>query len=413
MERLSEVDFLAKTEQEVEESTDLSRDLKNADLIWVWQKRDVHRSGGDKRYADAIAKSCERSGFNEYHVDGVVIRCLRKGDGRKRPLMMIASIMAPGTAPFFFSPNFYVYFGLMLFIGFLFAWLISSWMFQPLQQVHNLLHNFLERIQSREFGQVQDSPILLQENLHSIAFDQELSKLVHQFHDFLKIVATLIHDNASRGSHLVHEINTPLAIMQNRLNELMQNSQTITPADLISLKSQMAHLSELVRKYFTLSYAQNSLVESDNLYSVDVEQVLTKIIGELNSLYQNRFDLRLRARGVRVLADPLDLEIYFQNLVSNAAKYSPIDQKVEVVLEDQKVEIIDQGTGLPEPIMLKLGKPFNRLKNASTLDSHGLGISICFALNQKYGWQLDYRKTENQHKTIVDFNENHEAMAQL
>ncbi len=70
----------------------------------------------------------------------------------------------------------------------------------------------------------------------------------------------------------------------------------------------------------------------------------------------------------------------FSNLLSNALKYSPIDSTVQIQLDcgaDQiRVEIRDQGIGVPPIDQPRLFEPFHRAANVGAISGTGLGLAI-------------------------------------
>jgi PAS domain S-box-containing protein len=70
----------------------------------------------------------------------------------------------------------------------------------------------------------------------------------------------------------------------------------------------------------------------------------------------------------------------FSNLLSNALKYSPIDSTVQIQLDcdaDQiRVEIRDQGIGVPPIDQPRLFEPFHRATNVGAISGTGLGLAI-------------------------------------
>lgn len=81
-------------------------------------------------------------------------------------------------------------------------------------------------------------------------------------------------------------------------------------------------------------------------------------------------------------ADPKNIEIVFNNIVSNAVKYNRDNGEVRCILrenaEQVKILIIDTGIGISEDDIPKLFQEFVRLKNEKTrkISGSGLGLSI-------------------------------------
>jgi len=85
---------------------------------------------------------------------------------------------------------------------------------------------------------------------------------------------------------------------------------------------------------------------------------------------------------VIIMADPTDMEIIFNNLVSNAVKYNRRGGKVDIVIDEDEENVIllfaDTGIGISEPDRKNLFSDFVRIKNEKTknIGGSGLGLSI-------------------------------------
>src|SRR5690606_7952738 len=66
------------------------------------------------------------------------------------------------------------------------------------------------------------------------------------------------------------------------------------------------------------------------------------------------------------------------NLVDNALKYSPEDRPVRIVAREEQdslvIEVRDQGMGIPESELGKVGRRFFRASNTKPVMGTGLGI---------------------------------------
>ncbi len=85
---------------------------------------------------------------------------------------------------------------------------------------------------------------------------------------------------------------------------------------------------------------------------------------------------------VIIMADPTDMEIIFNNLVSNAVKYNRRGGKVDIVIDEDEENVIllfaDTGIGISESDRENLFTDFVRIKNEKTrnIGGSGLGLSI-------------------------------------
>jgi two-component system, sensor histidine kinase and response regulator len=85
---------------------------------------------------------------------------------------------------------------------------------------------------------------------------------------------------------------------------------------------------------------------------------------------------------VIIMADPDDMEIVFNNLISNAVKYNKAGGKVEITIDSSENEAIliftDTGIGITKDDTENLFTEFVRIKNEKTrnISGSGLGLSI-------------------------------------
>lgn len=85
---------------------------------------------------------------------------------------------------------------------------------------------------------------------------------------------------------------------------------------------------------------------------------------------------------VTVMADPDDIEIVFNNLISNAVKYNKTGGKVDITIDSSESDAIiifsDSGIGITKDDTENLFTEFVRIKNEKTrnISGSGLGLSI-------------------------------------
>jgi len=83
-----------------------------------------------------------------------------------------------------------------------------------------------------------------------------------------------------------------------------------------------------------------------------------------------------------IMADPTDMEIIFNNLVSNSVKYNKPGGKVEILIDSDENDVIiifsDTGIGINDADKENLFAEFVRIKNERTrnISGSGLGLSI-------------------------------------
>jgi two-component system sensor histidine kinase/response regulator len=92
-------------------------------------------------------------------------------------------------------------------------------------------------------------------------------------------------------------------------------------------------------------------------------------------------NLDVRSDSV-IMADPEDMEIIFNNLISNAVKYNKFGGRADIIIDSSDNEVFliftDTGIGISEADRENLFREFMRIKNERTknISGSGLGLSI-------------------------------------
>jgi signal transduction histidine kinase len=95
-----------------------------------------------------------------------------------------------------------------------------------------------------------------------------------------------------------------------------------------------------------------------------------------------------------IIATTDGVDRIFNNLVSNAVKYTPRGGSVSVVLSTEngiaRVEVADTGIGIPEESLNHLYEEFYRAPNAKAQvkEGTGLGLAITKGLVTRYGGKI-------------------------
>ena len=100
-----------------------------------------------------------------------------------------------------------------------------------------------------------------------------------------------------------------------------------------------------------------------------------------------------------IMADPADMEIVFNNLISNAVKYNKIGGKAEITIDSSDSEAIliisDTGIGITKNDTENLFNEFVRIKNEKTrnISGSGLGLSIVRKVVELYHGTINVDST--------------------
>jgi len=188
-------------------------------------------------------------------------------------------------------------------------------------------------------------------------------------------------------SVLSHELKAPLNAIEGYLH-IMQNKEV---GDDLASYEQM-----IDRSLNRIKGMRNLIMDLLDLTKINLERKTEKLqdisVGEVAQLAIEAINPYAIQKDVKIIlidddeivlnADPSDLEIVFNNLVSNAVKYNTDGGEVKVILkyEESNIKIVveDTGIGLSTEEMDELFKEFFRVKNEQTkhITGSGLGLSI-------------------------------------
>ena len=102
---------------------------------------------------------------------------------------------------------------------------------------------------------------------------------------------------------------------------------------------------------------------------------------------------------VVIMADPSDMEIVFNNLISNAVKYNKLGGKADITIDSSETDAIlifsDTGIGITKTDSENLFSEFVRIKNEKTrnISGSGLGLSIVKKVVELYHGTIKVEST--------------------
>jgi signal transduction histidine kinase len=184
---------------------------------------------------------------------------------------------------------------------------------------------------------------------------------------------------------MVHDLRNPLANI-NMLTDLVKNEKDIDQKEkyYVMLKRSSEGALELVSKILEADMLEQQHV-MPNLQDLSVNEVLShtvstmQLVGERKSI---KLNWKNTAKQDNVLADPAYLKPIFDNLISNAIKFSPKDTTITVRSFNNnghiQVNVEDLGQGILETEVNLLFQKFSKLSARPTSgeSSSGLGLSL-------------------------------------
>jgi signal transduction histidine kinase len=265
---------------------------------------------------------------------------------------------------------------------------VSKKIWRPFYYILDKIHNYkIDLAQNLTFPKSSVNEF----NELSVAIEKMSAKINNEFNILKEFT-----ENAS------HEIQTPLAIIKNKLEILLQSPEmTKDHLDLISSASAATNrLSKLNEALIILSK-----IENRQFHEIEDISVNNKIEGILSSMdeliriksisIEKRFDEILHLKMHPYLA-----EILLENLVINAIKHNASPGTISITTQPYTLEIVNSGSHSSGNVE-KLFQRF--VKSNPKSQSLGLGLSIVKAICDTYLFTVKYSIENGYHRVTVDF----------
>jgi len=154
-------------------------------------------------------------------------------------------------------------------------------------------------------------------------------------------------------------------------------------------------MSDIVDNLLELSRSQSNRLVLQQM-PLNVGNTISKVIEQSSKKSQtHRLAAEVAAGLPFVKADQTRIERILDNLIDNAIKYSPEGGEVKVCAEllgdEVRISVSDQGIGILAADQEKLFEPFARLEtpvSGRAIQGIGLGLVVCKRLVEAHGGRI-------------------------
>ena len=301
------------------------------------------------------------------------------------------TIIIHGAQASFITTNWYITAAVMV-LGGVLAYFVSGHALKP-------LHSFAAQVEKVEPNNLTDMKIteevLPEFRQFSRSFNQMLDRLDEGF-------------TAQRQftGNAAHELRTPLALMQARIELFAAEHPSMPPETaefLTLLREQTERLTQMTKTLLEMSALQ-SVPRNDR---IQLAPMMEEILTDLAPLAEkNGITLACDGDGAMTGSDGLIYRLLF-NLTENAIKYNRPGGTVRLAVQEEAARLVirvsDTGCGIPEPYRESIFQPFFRVDKSRSREygGVGLGLSLVWAIAELHGGSVCVEDSSEAGTTIA------------
>ncbi|MGY8932236.1 MAG: sensor histidine kinase [Flavobacteriales bacterium] len=215
----------------------------------------------------------------------------------------------------------------------------------------------------------------------------ELKKLTEVLKKMSLKISSDFNEQKEYTENVSHEIQTPLAIISSKADELLQ-SENLKKEEMEQLEIIMnttTRLAKINQALILLTKIDNRFYTGISVISIDkiIHEKLdffSDLISEKRIILKTNICNALDFKMNRYLADTL-----FLNIIKNAIMHNNINGSINIILEGNILQIMNTG-----PKLLSKENIFKRFVRSSNKDSLGIGLSIVKRVCNFYFIDINY-----------------------
>jgi two-component system, OmpR family, sensor histidine kinase QseC len=219
---------------------------------------------------------------------------------------------------------------------------------------------------------------------------RELEPFVAALNSLIDRLAAARSREAAFTAAAAHELRTPLAglRLQAQVAASSRDDERRRHA-LDQIIASVDRTSTLVTQLLELARQESEPTVQPLRREASLEELVREFAED-----DHRLSFTGAALGVRLQVDPDRIGALLGNVLTNARQYA--DAVIMVDFDPERLILCfeDDGPGVPDADLERIGQPFHRGRQASPGGS-GLGLSIADAAASAHGWRLSYARADS------------------
>ena len=265
--------------------------------------------------------------------------------------------------------------------------IISKRLWEPFDETLKQIENF--NLESGVIPPLADSDI------------KEFTRLNHALNRLMENSVKSYKTQKEFTENASHELQTPLAVFQSKLDILLQQPDLTKPqAEMIQgLYRVSSRLARLNRNLLLLAKIDNK--KYNTMTTIDLVATLKELFPFLESLTEGvTLHRSFECPDLFIKGNKILLESLINNLLINAVRHNTPGGDITITVSANRFVISntsEEGALDPQLLFNRFYRPSEKTKG------NGLGLAIVKAICDYHHWKIDYSYRNNRHNFIVQF----------
>lgn len=235
---------------------------------------------------------------------------------------------------------------------------------------------------------------------------EEFAQLSHSLNDMLDRLEEGFATQRQFTGNAAHELRTPLALMQAKLELFVQEHPNVLPETsefLTELQEQLERLAKLAKTLLEISDIK-SIPRTQHIH---VAPLVEEVFMDIEPLAEKR-EISLKCEGdAGIFCSDTLLYRMLYNLTENAIKYNRIGGMVSISVKEQEnhviLQVLDTGIGIPKEHHDSIFQPFFRVDKSRSreMGGAGLGLSMVQEIVKIHGGSIMVEKSSEEGTVIA------------
>lgn len=301
----------------------------------------------------------------------VLFSCpVQSTSGRRYAVVM--TVFALTSRPL--NPRFWFNLGMAMLPSALVCMLLTLYLTRPITKLRATAQRLTEGDLTARAG-----PLILTHR-------DELGDLAREFDTMAAQIQLLMTAQRRFVADVSHELGAPLTRMHLALALHRRHCAGTDGGTLAKIERETDKLSNLVQQLLLLAGLEAGRIPAETLAPISIRSMCETIIEDANF---EAAHAGCRITGMRqdftLLAYPNLLRRAIDNVLRNGLRYTPagaelrLDCRVNLIQREVRLEILDCGPGVPEPMLKEIFRPFFRAESGREATTGGTGLGLAIA----------------------------------